>query len=365
MPQSSRWETLTLEVPMTSTQISKPSTEFAHFALMMMEQKDLDPTPQNYAVWYSYASKANPELKRVVDAHLDEKSLTAELCADIYAKFLAPVDKSAQVGALADKLETEMGTAISLIGRAGQDAARYGEALESAGGEIENPKSDQDLTEVVGRLISDTRTAVDQTRAVEGQLSQAAAEIQRLKNELETAQSEANMDALTGLANRKNFDSMLSRGTGEAKESDKPLSLLVLDVDHFKKFNDTYGHQVGDQVLKLLGAILRNNVKGQDTAARYGGEEFAVILPNTSLDNALKLAETIRNQVAGKSVVQRNSGEKLGQITVSIGVSQYVRGEPMEQVIQRADQALYCAKGTGRNRVVSERELRKAASSVG
>jgi diguanylate cyclase len=349
---------------MKSAQRSRQSTEFAKFALLIMEEEDIDPTPQNYAVWYSYASKANPKLERILDTHLDKKTLTGELCADIFAKFLAPVDKTAQVGALADKLEAEMGTAISLIDKAGQDAARYGEALESAGDEIENTKSDHDLSRVVGRLLSETRSAVDQTRAVEGQLSQAAAEIQQLRKELETAQTEANVDALTGLANRKNFDSMLARGTEEAKKDNHPLSLLVLDVDHFKKFNDTYGHQVGDQVLKLLGAVLKNNVKGQDTAARYGGEEFAVILPNTSLDNALKVAETIRVQVAGKSVVQRNSGEKLGQITISIGVAQYVRGEPMEQVIHRADQALYCAKGTGRNRVVSERELRKASASV-
>lgn len=349
---------------MKSAQGSEQTNEFAKFALLMMEEENIDPTPQNYAVWYSYASKANPKLERILDTHLDKKTLTGELCADIFAKFLAPVDKTAQVGALADKLEAEMGTAISLIDRAGQDAARYGEALESAGDEIENTKSDHDLSRVVGRLLSETRSAVDQTRAVEGQLSQAAAEIQQLRKELETAQTEANVDALTGLANRKNFDSMLARGTEEAKKDNHPLSLLVLDVDHFKKFNDTYGHQVGDQVLKLLGAVLKNNVKGQDTAARYGGEEFAVILPNTSLDNALKVAETIRVQVAGKSVVQRNSGEKLGQITISIGVAQYLRGEPMEQVIHRADQALYCAKGTGRNRVVSERELKKATASV-
>lgn len=349
---------------MKSAHSSKQSTSFAEFALLMMEEENIDPTPQNYAVWYSYASKANPELMRTLDTHLDKKSLTGELCADIFAKFLAPVDKTAQVGALADKLEAEMGTAISLIERAGQDAARYGETLESAGDEIENTKSEDDLSRVVGRLVSETRSVVDQTRAVEDRLSQAAAEVQQLRKELETAQTEANEDALTGLANRKNFDTMLARGTEESKKGNHPLSLLVLDVDHFKKFNDTYGHQVGDQVLKLLGAVLTSNVKGQDTAARYGGEEFAVILPNTSLDNALKLAETIRVQVAGKSVVQRNSGEKLGQITISIGAAQYVRGEPMEQVIHRADQALYRAKGTGRNRVVSERELRKAAVSV-
>ena len=348
---------------MQATQRSRHSTDFAHLALLMMAEEDIDPTPTNYAVWYSYASKANPELKRILDDLIDKKELSAELCADIYEKFLAPVDTSAQVNSVADKLQSEMGSAISLIGQAGQDAARYGTALGSAGKEIEKAENAHHLSDVVSQLLSDTRSTINQTRAIENQLFEAMAEIQKLKSELEAAQSEANMDALTGLANRKKFDTMLARGTKESVENNTPLSLLIVDVDHFKKFNDNFGHQVGDQVLKLLGAILKNNVKGQDTAARYGGEEFAVILPNTTLDNALKLAETIRVQVAGKSIVQRNSGEKLGQITVSIGAAQFVRDEPMEQVIQRADQALYCAKGMGRNRVISDLDVRKAAAS--
>jgi diguanylate cyclase len=132
-----------MEVPVKSAQSSKQSTDFAQFALLMMEE-EIDPTPNNYAVWYSYASKANPELKRIVDTHLDNKSLSGELCADIYAKFLAPVDKSAKVGAVADKLHAEMGSAISLIDQAGQDAARYGDALGNAGADIETTKSDHD-----------------------------------------------------------------------------------------------------------------------------------------------------------------------------------------------------------------------------
>ncbi len=135
--------------------------------------------------------------------------------------------------------------------------------------------------------------------------------------------------------------------TGEA------LSLLLLDIDHFKQFNDTYGHTIGDHVLKLLATTLRESIKGQDTAARYGGEEFAVILPRTAAADACKLAENIRQRVTSKSVVNRKTGGTFGRVNVSIGVAEMRLGEPIRRFVERADQALYTAKRTGRNRVVS------------
>ncbi|MCH8835800.1 MAG: GGDEF domain-containing protein, partial [Proteobacteria bacterium] len=124
---------------------------------------------------------------------------------------------------------------------------------------------------------------------------------------------------------------------------------------------DTYGHQVGDQVLKLLGSTLTACIKGQDTAARYGGEEFAIILPRTSLKDALTVAENIRRAVGTKRVVNRTTGEDLGTITVSIGAGRFEYGEPVSQLISRADEALYMAKHNGRDRVVSQDQVRDAA----
>ena len=131
----------------------------------------------------------------------------------------------------------------------------------------------------------------------------------------------------------------------------------MLDIDFFKKFNDNFGHQLGDQVLKLLGVILTDGIKGQDTAARYGGEEFVVILPKTLLIDAMGLANNIREKLESRAIVNKVTGKKLGAITMSIGVSQYVYGEPLAQLIHRADRALYAAKHAGRNQVLSEKDL--------
>ena len=138
----------------------------------------------------------------------------------------------------------------------------------------------------------------------------------------------------------------------------KPLALIMIDIDHFKKFNDNYGHQIGDQVLKLVGRTLTDCVRGQDVAARFGGEEFAIILPNTNLDGAYVVAENIRNNVAAKKITRRSTGDSLGQITLSLGIAMFRRGEEPEQFLRRADEGLYLAKGAGRNRTMSAEKLR-------
>jgi diguanylate cyclase len=143
----------------------------------------------------------------------------------------------------------------------------------------------------------------------------------------------------------------------EVAEESGPLCVLIGDVDHFKKFNDTWGHATGDQVLRLVAQCFKSNTKGRDTAARYGGEEFVVALPHTSLANAVTVAEHIRAAVESKKIVKRSTGETLGSITLSIGVAQYVADEPIGDTLARADACLYVAKRSGRNRVIAQDAL--------
>ena len=137
-------------------------------------------------------------------------------------------------------------------------------------------------------------------------------------------------------------------------ETGEPLSVLIADIDHFKHFNDTYGHQLGDQVLKLVARTLTKSVKGRDTPARYGGEEFAIILPQTRLKDASVVADQIRQTITRHKLVGKESGDDYGVITLSFGASQYRPGEPLGNLVRRADAALYHAKRSGRNRVSTE-----------
>lgn len=169
-------------------------------------------------------------------------------------------------------------------------------------------------------------------------------------------------DALTGIANRKYFDIHLWTSVLHAMENSMPLSLVLVDIDHLKTFSDNYGHQTGDDVLRLVAHTLASNIKSRDNATRYGGEEFDVILPNTFLETGRILAEKIRTGIAGKRVRKKQTGEELSSITTSLGIAQYRPAEALDDFIQRADDGLYQAKRTGQNKVIIETELANSAA---
>ncbi len=160
-------------------------------------------------------------------------------------------------------------------------------------------------------------------------------------------QEAANTDALTGLHNRRWLEEMLLRTRGRTLEDLAPVSLIMLDVDHFKRFNDDYGHQAGDYVLQMVARAMQSGLRPNDMVARYGGEEFTVLLPFTDLAGALKVAERLRIEVEQSRLEYQNS--KIPSVTVSLGVSEWVPGQPLEHLIGEADQALYRAKQKGRN----------------
>jgi diguanylate cyclase len=189
---------------------------------------------------------------------------------------------------------------------------------------------------------------------LEARLNASKQEINQLQENLEVVRTESLTDPLTSLANRKFFDQALSKAIADAFAKQEPLSLLMTDIDHFKTFNDTFGHLTGDQVLRLVALSVKQNVKGQDLAARYGGEEFAVILPDTVLRSGVTVADHIRRAVMTKELMKRSTGEHLGRVTISIGVASLRPDDSAASLLGRADQCLYAAKRSGRNQVVCE-----------
>jgi diguanylate cyclase len=139
---------------------------------------------------------------------------------------------------------------------------------------------------------------------------------------------------------------------------------MLTDIDHFKTFNDSFGHLTGDQVLRLVAMSVKHNVKGQDTAARYGGEEFAVILPNTVLRAAITVADHIRRAVMTKELMKRSTGEHLGRLTISAGVATLRADDSAQSFLERADACLYAAKRHGRNRVMCETDPEVSAADA-
>jgi diguanylate cyclase len=178
-----------------------------------------------------------------------------------------------------------------------------------------------------------------------------------IRDSLNKSEERARTDALTGLPNRHALDEFFRKAQIAAMEKGEPLSALLIDIDHFKSFNDNFGHGVGDQVLRLMAKVLRERVREIDLPARYGGEELIAVLPGADLAACAAVAERIRRSISECTITRRSTGEILPSITVSIGVGEFQMGESMADLIDRCDRALYLAKGTGRNRVVTENEL--------
>lgn len=326
-------------------------TEAHHAAVLSLERIEklgMKPVPQLYELWYRYF-QGDPEIVRAVDQHggtLDEVA-----CHKIYKRFLSESAREDAIKKISDEVQVAITEIAQMLTTAQAAAGDYGDNLEDVQGRINKAKSIDDLGQVVSALVADTRKMVEKNQSLELQLVSSSKQVTELRRSLDTVKKEAMTDGLTGLSNRKAFDKQIRDCIEEATEQKTDLVLMMLDIDHFKAFNDTFGHQVGDQVLRLVARTLTDNVKGRDIAARYGGEEFAIILPETGLQGGLKVGDMLRRLVESKEVINKSNQETLGRITLSIGVAEFKKGESISELLERADAALYQAKRLGRNRV--------------
>jgi diguanylate cyclase len=233
-------------------------------------------------------------------------------------------------------------------------SSSYDASLDGASRKLSAANTREQVQAIVESLVKSTCEMRDTNKVLEERLLLSKSEISNLQQSLEAIRAESLTDPLTGLGNRKYFDRMIEQAVQSALTQNEPLSLLMFDIDHFKSFNDSYGHLTGDQVLRLVAMSLKQTIKGQDITARYGGEEFAVVLPSTGLRQALTVADHIRRAVMAKELKKKSTGEILGRVTISVGVSMLKQGDDTDSLIERADACLYAAKRNGRNRVICE-----------
>ena len=208
-----------------------------------------------------------------------------------------------------------------------------------------------DLADTIDHFLGLVRSLMTRHDKLTTDLNTCNSEIEELHKTLARLEYEAQRDAMTGLFNRRYFDEVFENLAIKAETSDRKLTLIIADIDFFKRFNDRYGHAVGDQVLRVVGQLLLKGTKGGDIAARFGGEEFVVILPDTEVEGGLALAEKLRSTLEQKTLVCRSTSTSYGRITMSFGVAEKISGETQQQLFERADRALLLAKKNGRNRV--------------
>jgi diguanylate cyclase len=337
---------------------------FAEVALGQIRSLRQTAIPRNYEIWYVYATGYNSALNKIINETLARNGkLTESDLEQIYETYLSHIKTTDRIDKVGARVIGEIDDVMTLITDVLGMAASYESSLSGAAEKLTAAKNPGQVKAIVETLVKSTREMRDTNKALEDRLTLSKDEISNLQQSLEAIRAESLTDPLTGLGNRKYFDRSIETAVSNALASGEPLSLLMFDIDHFKSFNDSYGHLTGDQVLRLVGMSLKQTIKGQDITARYGGEEFAVVLPNTALRQALTVADHIRRAVMAKELKKKSTGEILGRVTISVGVSMLKPGDDTDSLIERADACLYAAKRNGRNRVVCEADPEYAAET--
>ena len=338
---------------------------FAEIALGQIKALRQSASPRNYEIWYAYATGYQPSLNQKINETLKQRGALTEADLDqIYNSFLAPTRLSERIDNVGSKVKDEIEQVMAMIDAAAGNANNYTESLADMSERLTDSKDREALRAIVETLVHSTKEMEASNQQLELRLNDSKIEISELQESLETVRNESLTDPLTQLANRKYFDDALEKAITDARAKNEALSLMMTDIDYFKKFNDNFGHLTGDQVLRLVAMSVKQNVKGQDTAARYGGEEFAIILPNTVLRSAITVADHIRRAVMTKELMKRSTGEHLGRVTISIGVATLHKGDSVASFIERTDGCLYAAKRHGRNRVMCETDPEVAAANA-
>ena len=337
---------------------------FAEVALGQIKSLRQTAVPRNYEIWYVYATGYNASLNKIINETLARNGRLSESDLEqIYETYLSHIKASDRIDKVGARVIGEIDDVMTLIMDALGMSQSYDAKLSGASEKLRNAKSREQIKAVVDGLLKSTHEMHETNKALENRLALSKTEISNLQHSLEAIRAESLTDPLTGLGNRKYFDRSFDMAVRAALASGEPLSLLMFDIDHFKSFNDSYGHLTGDQVLRLVAMSLKQTIKGQDITARYGGEEFAVVLPNTALRQALTVADHIRRAVMAKELKKKSTGEILGRVTISVGVSMLKPDDDTDLLIERADACLYAAKRNGRNRVICEVDPEYAAET--
>jgi len=332
---------------------SEDSSQAANYlrrAVPKMVEHDIVPNPLNYTLWYSYFSQAYPSLNKALEETVARYgTCPVDVSESLFLEHIIKSDDQLRQNGMIQQSLVHLVSGLSgTIAVTAQETAVYSSALKENIMELGTSGLNDELVQKLNELSSNASGLCSTNDAFQSQLAQAKSEINALKQELEKSQSQASTDALTGLANRRVFESIFAQ---HAHNNELPMSVVMIDIDRFKNFNDTHGHMMGDQILQFVGKLLKQECPASVTPVRFGGEEFALLCPELAIDNVRDIAETIRTKLSKVAFSNKRTGERIEPVTASFGIAVKRSNEVLENLIERADSALYAAKNNGRNQV--------------
>lgn len=334
-----------------STDVSKQLKEQC---IQAIEEHNLSCNPIHFTLVYEWLSEVDPYFSEELDRAFKQAKYNDETAENLFIKLIAqllykslPAEKT---GAILNQLLTSLDQWMT-------NTQQQQQSIQNEIQQLQNGASSELTHKRPFERISCTlQELVENTESLHKQINNSTQEIRLLKEELERTTTIAKTDELTNIPNRRGFNEIIELLSQQANEKGVTFAIILLDIDHFKNINDSYGHLIGDSVLRYIAKLLHKETKGQDSIARFGGEEFAILLPATSYSDALRVANNIRKKIAERPLQVRSSHKPL-QITISAGVAMYQLGEALDALLSRVDESLYKAKNSGRNRIVGETDL--------
>lgn len=343
---------------MRSTETLTPVTDRARRVLKDMSRWNIVPSPQNYHVWFEYLSGDNVELTGAVNSVIASgEGFNNEILDGLYRRHIGDEKQRVALKRLQRATQTVLRDVLEQLIEVGGAANKYKEKLEFYSGRLETANDTLAIRDVVKSLLHDTAEMTSASIRLQGCLEETTSRGQALERQLEKVEQETLSDNLTGLGNRRAAEQIMSELCEVYKESGEMFSVIVLDLDQFKKVNDAHGHAVGDAVLCKVARSLQDNVKGRDFIARHAGEEFTVILPQTASGPATVVADQLREALAAKRLRIAETDEDLGSVTASFGIAEIRPDDTEHSLFARAKRALESAKAAGGDTVKSDFDL--------
>ncbi|MFC4312081.1 GGDEF domain-containing protein [Steroidobacter flavus] len=326
------------------------SAEILRLTLPLMAQHRAAYHPQTYTLWYEHVAGINPRLSNELDQRVARReSLTDDDVWRLHANFVIARDAEA-LERMHQRLQTLLSDTAIAASSAGLEATQFNQTLQLHKNQLTQPLAMDLITDIVADLITDTERMRVVTQELSEQLDRSTQEARHLTEQLKQAEHQAKLDPLTGMLNRRGLEQRMQSFVEDAG-SMKGGVMLLADIDHFKTLNDTYGHLLGDKVLRAVAQVICESIKGRDIAARIGGEEFAIFLPDTTIEGAAILAKRICAATSSRTIRRSGTEQSIDRVTISIGVAASTDSDKLESLLDRADKAMYSGKQAGRNRV--------------